>query len=120
MKKLANEAHGQGLAIGLKNALDILDSVADVVDFAVNEQCVTKGSRKVLDIAPGSEGECGRYNKFTAAGKNVFHIEYGTATQTSIFCVNKKGFSTVIKRQNQKLDDWVQYCNGSDVDSPDS
>jgi endo-alpha-1,4-polygalactosaminidase (GH114 family) len=100
---MANEAKSLGLGIGLKNALAIVDSVADVIQFAVNEECA-------------AHHECNLYNNFTAAGKPVFHIEYGSGDQSTEFCQNNRAFSTVIKNMN--LDGWVHYCDGSDSITP--
>lgn len=60
---LADEAHKVGLAIGLKNSLDIIPDVVANVQFAVNEQC-------------NQYKECARYKPFTNLGKAVFNIEY--------------------------------------------
>ncbi len=63
---LAAQAHGLGLAIGLKNNVDQLaDLVADF-DFAVNEQC-------------HEYTECGAYKVFIKQGKPVFNAEYADA-----------------------------------------
>ena len=100
------------MAIGLKNALSIIEDVVDVVDFAVNEECV-------------DWTECSEMQPFIDAGKPVFHIEYpeGAGSDSGLssdeleeYC-NARGtnvLSTVIK--NYTLDGWVQYCDGS-VDS---
>jgi hypothetical protein len=88
---MAKEAKSLGLGIGLKNALAIVDSVTDVIQFAVNEQCAI-------------HNECNLYNNFTATGKPVFHIEYGSGDQSTEFCLKQGAFSTVIKNMN--LDGW--------------
>lgn len=64
MKYLAQEAAAADLAIGLKNSLDLIPDVLDVVQFAVNEQC-------------HEYSECAAYKPFTDANKAVFNIEYG-------------------------------------------
>lgn len=63
MTKLAYATHTRGLAIGIKNAVDIVDKVGSFVEFAVNEQCV-------------KYNECGRYQSFLNLKKPVFHVEY--------------------------------------------
>lgn len=63
VKFLAGEAASRGLATGLKNALELIPDVVDVVQFAVNEQC-------------HEFGECDKYKPFTEQGKAVFNIEY--------------------------------------------
>jgi hypothetical protein len=60
---IAREAHARGLAVGLKNDVDQLASLAAEFDFAVNEQC-------------HQYAECDGYSVFTAAGKPVFNAEY--------------------------------------------
>ncbi|EED13654.1 endo alpha-1,4 polygalactosaminidase, putative [Talaromyces stipitatus ATCC 10500] len=105
---LAKEAHSRNMAIGLKNAGDIIESVLDNMQWSVNEQCV-------------QYGECDKYTPFTDANKPVFHIEYPkgedvnndkdvTDAQKKKACVfeGSEKFSTVIK--NMDLDNWVQFC----------
>ena len=134
IKKLASEAHGLGMAMGLKNAEMILPSVRNDVQFAVNEQCATY------------YGGCSSYESFIRSGKPVFHIEYALPQQKgsnvtlradnsslrslnttqleSLYCLESgignrrwlsgdipKKFSTVIKTMD--LSKWVMYCDGS-------
>ena len=65
---LAQEAHAQGLAVGLKNDLNQVAALAADFDFAVNEQCF-------------QYGECDLLTPFLSTGKAVFGVEY--AGQTS-------------------------------------
>jgi hypothetical protein len=104
---LAHKAHSLNLAIGLKNAGAIIDSVLPVIDFSVNEQCV-------------EFGECSDFSPFINATKPVFHIEYPDEVSSSVsqnFCKDSgsaegaAGFSTVLKKLD--LDGWVKYCDGS-------
>ena len=101
-KKMATEAHQYGMAIGLKNAEEILPDVKGDIEFAVNEECT-------------KTGRCSWYLDLLAAGKPVFHIEYGTAADMANFCLQSMSqgqeFDTVIK--NLSLDGWVLYCDGS-------
>jgi hypothetical protein len=60
---LADAAHARGLAIGLKNASELVDRLMTAFDFAVIESCA---AQKV----------CGTYEPFADAGKAVFQIEY--------------------------------------------
>lgn len=98
---LAKEAHGLGMAIGLKNAGDLVRSTVDFLQWEVNEQCV-------------QFEECEVFRPFVDAGKPVFHIEYvdgkSMSTMKQKVCVNnsKSGFSTLLK--NMDLDDWVETC----------
>ncbi|KAE9963067.1 hypothetical protein BLS_009737 [Venturia inaequalis] len=130
IKKIANEAHRQRMAFGLKNAQDTLVQVINMTDFAVNESCAQDG---------GAEG-CASYANFTKLGRPVYHIEYTNyTTNPSTLELNLcsslpllsnltsdgirdhlclrgyentigRGFSTVIK--NLGLDEWVLYCDG--------
>jgi hypothetical protein len=133
IKKMSAEAHIHGLAMGLKNAEAILQSVSNVVEFAVNEQCATY------------YGGCSAYSSFLRSGKPVFHIEYGTPVKINgtenairaesdslinmatdklirLYCLEEslgngrglspsigKQFSTVIKEMD--LNAWVVYCD---------
>ena len=65
MQFLANEAHSRGMGIGLKNSLEIFDSVSSIIDFAVNEECV-------------KYSECNTYTNFLASRAPVVNIEYPT------------------------------------------
>lgn len=62
-KFMAGVAHANGIAIGLKNGMEMIPDVLSVMDFAVNEEC-------------WAWTECGTYAPVTKAGKAVFHIEY--------------------------------------------
>lgn len=97
LKALSSAAHARGLAIGLKNALDLLAKARPLVDFAVNEECV-------------QYQECGRYRDFVRAGKAVFHVEYtDNGTTIAQACAGSLGgFSTVLKHRD--LDAWAVFC----------
>lgn len=106
MKFLATEAAKYNMAIGLKNAGEIIDSLLSVVQFSVNEQC-------------SEYDECSDFEGFIDAGKPVFHIEYphgddedNTSTVSSVtkYC-SPSTFSTVLK--DMDLDGWVEYCDKS-------
>ncbi|MEO7587636.1 MAG: endo alpha-1,4 polygalactosaminidase [Arachnia sp.] len=62
-RALVTLAHDRGLAIGLKNTMELIPELADEVDFAVNEQC------QEFD-------ECDTYAPLVALGKPVFNVEY--------------------------------------------
>jgi len=118
---LASTASKYGLASGLKNALEIMPLVQELVQFAVNEQCAAKL-------------EC---NKYTLFRKPVYHIEYplgrlpgslpsnllsgfsNTMTRL-LFCpengISQQQFHTVLKAK--KLDGAVSYCDGQYAVSP--
>ncbi|XP_014551341.1 glycoside hydrolase family 114 protein [Bipolaris victoriae FI3] len=113
MQYLSNITAPLGLALGLKNAGDIVPTVLPIVHFSVNEECV-------------KYSECAKFSPFIDAGKPVFHIEYpdGAGAQQGLreniltdYCAKSgKGegsqrFSTVLKKM--ELDGWVEYCDGS-------
>jgi hypothetical protein len=60
---LAAEAHARGLAIGLKNAADMVTDSLAIFDFAITEDCFFQGWYD-------------RVLPFIAAGKPVFAAEY--------------------------------------------
>ncbi|OAG05914.1 endo alpha-1,4 polygalactosaminidase precursor [Paraphaeosphaeria sporulosa] len=111
MAYLSNLTVPLHLALGLKNAGDIIAEVLPIVHFSVNEQCV-------------EESECDTFAPFVAADKPVFHIEYpdGAGDQSGLkksvvqkYCgdqgaaAGSGGFSTVLKKMD--LDGWVEYCD---------
>lgn len=114
VKFLAAEGHARGLAVGLKNGVDIVEDVLDDVDFEVNEQCV-------------EYEECADLALVVEAGKPVFGIEYYrkvgeeltpvedlTEAQKVEICAggavpgSTEGHSTVLKRMD--LDWWIWAC----------
>jgi hypothetical protein len=70
-RAMAEVAHDEGLAVGLKNDVDQLSQLLPDFDFAVNEQCQ-------------QYSECGGYDAWIAAGKAVVQVEYSTGLAT--FC----------------------------------
>jgi hypothetical protein len=114
---LASAAGKYGMGNGLKNALEVMTRVESLVQFAVNEQCVSKR-------------ECDKYAKFK---KPVFHIEYprgnlrttsGSPASRRRYCPENGGakggrqphFRTVLKAK--KLDGAVRYCDGKYAVTP--
>ncbi len=86
---LADAAHAQGLALGLKNGGDFAANVLAKVDWEINEQC-------------GVYNECDDLQIFIAAGKPVFHLEYpeffnAAALNKNCNLPNTQGFSTLLK-----------------------
>lgn len=65
---LAEAAHARGLAVGLKNAAELVGDLLPAFDFAVVESCA-------------AEDSCDDYAGFIAAGKPVFQIEYRDETK---------------------------------------
>jgi len=110
MRFLSEEAKSYKMAIGLKNAGDIIPDVIDFVDFSVNEQCI-------------EYSECETFAAFIEADKPVFNIEYPEGAPRDIstkvkdeICSQRgkargtEDFSIVIKKMD--LDGWVEYCDG--------
>lgn len=108
LKFLAGKAHGMGLAIGLKNAGEIIPTIQPYLQWVVTEQCA-------------DYNECGIYTPFSTANKPVFNIQYPFANnnkKTAVtdavkakYCTgNSKipGFTNVLKHMN--LDSWVYTC----------
>lgn len=60
---LAIGAHSLGMAVGLKNAGEIVNQTLLMLQWQVNEQCV-------------EFGECETFQPFIKANKPVFHVEY--------------------------------------------
>jgi septation ring formation regulator EzrA len=81
VKYMAKVAHDNDMAIGLKNAVDMIPDVLSDVQFAVNEEC-----REL--------NECDAYKSMTKAGLAVFNIEYATTDCSDPSGVN---LSTVLK-----------------------
>lgn len=105
---LTKEAHKRKLAIGLKNAGEIVPRLVNLMDFSVNEQCE-------------QYNECKTFYPFIKKNKPVFHVEYPKGDQTNNnqnipddqkqeICNNAsaKGFSTITKNIN--LDSWTEIC----------
>lgn len=101
VRYLAGQAHGFGMASGLKNGGAIAANVVGDVDFEVNEQCVLYS-------------ECNTLAPFVKAAKPVLHIEYTEDKKLSSQFIKKScgsttaGFSTVIK--HMALDTWTATC----------
>jgi len=108
VKKIAAAAHSHGMAMGLKNAIDMIPDVINDIEFAVNEECATSG-------------ECGDYKQLLAAGKPVFHVEYvyGSSVPSylrDMYCLksNKNLYSTISTTiKVLSLDGWVTFCDGA-------
>ncbi|MBU4188171.1 MAG: endo alpha-1,4 polygalactosaminidase [Propionicimonas sp.] len=94
LKALSKAAHQRGLAIGLKNATDLIGKAKGLVEFAVNEECL-------------EYDECSAYLPLLKAGKAVFHVEY-TGSIDDICKQVPAGFATV--RKHPQLDAWEQHC----------
>ena len=89
-RALAYAAHDRGLAIGLKNAAELIPELIGHFDFSVNEEC-------------NDYDECAPYEAFIAEGKPVFNAEYADRYVTdpdarARLCADSAaaGFSTLV------------------------
>ena len=92
---LASAAHRQGLAVGLKNALDLIPDLVGDFDFAVNEECA-------------AYDECESLTPFVEQGKPVFHAEYDVPAERFCPDTTRLGLSSIEKRL--ELDAWRRTC----------
>jgi hypothetical protein len=100
---LAKAAHDRGLSVGLKNSGDIIPRVIDLMQWAVNEECVFYD-------------ECNVTRPFINAGKPVFGIEYPSGAPNLSKVTEDKicddpqraNFSTLLKERSLNL--WYYAC----------
>jgi hypothetical protein len=92
---LANAAHSRGLAVGLKNALDLAAELEPDFDFAIVEQCFLYR-------------ECELTAPFIDAGKPVLDIEYSLARRA--FCGPAERLGIEAMRKHVQLDAWRRAC----------
>lgn len=95
---LAEEAHQRGLAIGQKNASEMVADLVNVYDFAIIEDYFFYGEAE--SMLP-----------YIEVGKPVFAAEYTDLPgDFQSFCRQSKrlGFSTILKKRN--LDAWLETC----------
>ena len=92
---LAAAAHGEGLSVGLKNALDIADELEPDFDFAIVEQCFYFR-------------ECGLTKPFVDAGKAVIDVEYELSRGS--FCSKAARLGITAMRKHLDLDAWRRPC----------
>ena len=83
---LARESHARGLSVGLKNDLDQVADLVGDFDWALDEEC--------MKLA-----ECDLLGPMIAAGKAVFHVEYGDAALAAAICPDShaRDFATLVK-----------------------
>ncbi|MCH2546374.1 MAG: endo alpha-1,4 polygalactosaminidase [Alphaproteobacteria bacterium] len=97
---LANTAHTKGLAIGLKNAPEFAERLANNYDWALTESCF-------------DQGWCEDMRPFAALGKPVYMVEYtDNKTSHKAMCAHAKklGFIGVLK--HRELDgSFRKTCN---------
>jgi hypothetical protein len=92
---LAQAAHDQGLAAGLKNALGLADRLEPDFDFAIVEQCF-------------QYRECSLTAPFADAGKPVLDVEYSVARAQ--FCERAAQLGLFAMRKHLELDAWRRAC----------
>ena len=92
---LADAAHVRGLAVGLKNTLDLVDALEPHFDFAILEQCF-------------QYRECGQAAAFRESGKPVLDIEY--ALTRPEFCDRAARLGIFAMRKRLNLDAWRRPC----------
>lgn len=87
-KFLATAAHQRGLIVALKNATDLVPSLAPSFDFAIVEECF-------------KYRECPAYSPFVTQGKAVLAAEYGTYSETK--CAKAKALKFSLAFYNLNL-----------------
>lgn len=87
ISSLAETAHANDIMIGLKNSPEMADQLLPTVDFVVLETCLEYGDTE--------EEFCGVYQRFIAAGKPVFNIEYPDSAYNGIDGVNSDDYDMV-------------------------
>ena len=92
---LADTAHADGLAVGLKNTPSLAKQLEPSFDFSIVEQCV-------------QYRECGSFTPFLDAGKPVLDIEY--SVRPSAFCPKTKPAGIFAMRKHLELDAWRKTC----------
>lgn len=92
---LIARAHERGLAMGVKNAIDMAAELSSEADFEVNEQCA-------------EFDECATLTPWISAGKPVLHTEYNVTPAEFCPVTAPLGFSSLYKRL--ELDAWRQTC----------
>jgi hypothetical protein len=87
---LADQAHGLGISIGLKNDVSQLADLVDYFDWALNEECF-------------EYKECGEYtDTFIKQDKAVFGVEY--KDDVSSFCPTANAMQLSWLKKNLNLD----------------
>lgn len=95
---LAEEAHGRGLSIGLKNDSEQIADLLPYFDWALTEDCF-------------DQDWCEEMTPFIAAGKAVIDTEYtDTGIRLEDFCPQARilGISAILKHRG--LDVFIQAC----------
>jgi hypothetical protein len=94
-KWLAARGHERGLAVGLKNTLELAAELEPHFDFAILEQCF-------------QYRECGLVAPFVARGKSVVDIEY--ELRRGRFCAKAAQLGIFAMRKRLSLNAWRRVC----------
>ncbi|MBT3982259.1 MAG: endo alpha-1,4 polygalactosaminidase [Bacteriovoracaceae bacterium] len=94
---IATEAHDRGMAIGLKNALVLIETLVDYYDFGYNEQCY-------------QYNECHYMRPFIEKGKAVFGIEYKLNKRDFCDRANEENFDFLVKGPGFDLGPFRESC----------
>ncbi|CAM9544998.1 unnamed protein product [Laminaria digitata] len=97
----AKEVHAHGMAVGLKNAVDLVPILVGDFDFALNEECHEWDECRVYE------------DTFIAQNKPVFNVEYNLG-KNICDSSNKIGIDTIIK--DYDLDASLCSCADSSRD----
>ncbi len=92
---LADAAHAQGLAVGLKNTPSLAQQLEPSFDFAIVEQCV-------------QYRECGSFTPFLDANKPMLDIEY--TRSPAQFCPKANALGFFAMRKRLELSAWRRTC----------
>ena len=101
LTKLAQVAHGDGLAVALKNAPEMLPAILPTVDFAIDEDC-------------WQQGWCSSDAALRTAKKLVVDVEYDDVTTLlqfdSIDCPAAAALGDTAILKHRTLDAWIATC----------
>ncbi|KNC78547.1 hypothetical protein SARC_09031 [Sphaeroforma arctica JP610] len=90
---LADKAHDLGMSVGMKNAVDLITTIGDKFDWAINESCA-------------AYNECGLYEPFKQANKAVFGVEYDDGSKD---CSSEQKDGIVMKYEENE--EWHNCSN---------
>jgi hypothetical protein len=101
---LIGESHARGLSAGISASDDLAPLLAGDAEWGLTAECLASGA-------------CDAWQAFTALGKAVFMIEYGSNSDVPALCPEaaRLGFSLVIKRR--ALDAFRVGCPAGDAGS---
>jgi len=99
---LIAECHMRGLSVGVSSSDDLVASLVADAEWGTASECL-------------GNDDCQAWQAFTAAGKAVFVIEYGSSSDLPSWCpdAERLGYSLVIKRR--ALDAFRVGCTAADA-----